>query len=114
MAIDAEETKNMLFGVLPKSKTPKLPNLSTSEVAESEPKWRRLEKVTVLMTGAQKDALDEMARKLMRFRVSGDERITANTIIRALLDVTLPAMQDLPLSPVSDEKELAAWLRQLL
>ena len=95
MVIDPEETKKSLFGGL-KSATPKAEKSTTPEVAKSRtstvPKWRTLEKVTVLLTNQQRDAVEDLARTIMRFRskteLKGEnsERITANTVVRALID----------------------------
>jgi hypothetical protein len=137
MAINAEDTKNTLFGGITKPKTAEVKKLKTQEVPESKtakhtepdisnnskssklPKWKTLEKVTVLMTNTQKDAIDDLARKLMRLRShevnpkEERERITANTIFRALLDNFLSRIDLLDMKKVYDEDELKEWLGQL-
>lgn len=68
---------------------------------------------------AQKDALDDIARKIMRFRaqhtaVKEDrERITANTVFRALIDNFIDRFPYIKMEPIQNEDELREWLQRL-
>ena len=134
MGIDQEETKNTLFGGLKKSassgahhsRSSKAKKSDASEVkksltpeVEAMPKWKTFEKVTVLMTTDQRDALEETARKLVRFRSAQafppeeKERITANTIARALLDNFMERIDSLAMDSVKNEEDVRAWLKKI-
>lgn len=71
-------------------------------------KWTKLNKVNVLLSHRQKDLLDAIAKKTMRSRESGGEkeRITANTILRCLIDVLESKTENLNLRNVRSEEEL--------
>ena len=122
MVIDAEETKKSLFGGL-KSSTPKSKNLQTPEVANSAttclPKWKTLEKVTVLLTNQQRDAIEDLARSIMRHRPQASpskedrERITANTVVRALIDNLIETVPSLKMEEIKNEDDLKLWLGRL-
>ena len=139
MVIDAEETKNSLFGGL-KTSTPKTEKKQlTSEVAKlatckvetapipplpqdqapALPKWKTLEKVTVLLTNQQRDAIEDLARSIMRNRSQNSpskddrERITANTVVRALIDNLIDTVSGLKMKEIKNEDELKLWLQQL-
>lgn len=122
MVIDPEETKKSLFGGL-KSSTCRVRTSPTPEVAKKEtpslPKWKTLEKVTVLLTNQQRDAVEDLARSIMRHRSHGgtksdnSERITANTVVRALIDNLIETAPDLAMKQIHNEEELKAWLSQL-
>ena len=123
MAIDREETKNSLFGGFQKSVTSKVKEFGSSgkktEVSKGKlvtpklPKWKTLEKVTVLLSSEQKDLMDDVARRLMRFRQkegSSDnetERITANSVVRGILDNPFPGFQP---HNVRDHRKRARWI----
>jgi hypothetical protein len=123
MTFDPEEAKKSLFGGLSNSATSKGKKNATSKAKESAfaalPKWKRLEKVTVLLTNEQRDAIEDMARQVMRFRSKGAvskenrERITANTVVRALLDSFLCKASLLEMEAISNEDELKCWLERL-
>ena len=95
MAIDRNSTKDSLFPKKPvKAKSensipvPSLSfgvqNIGTSDVPKS------LDKITLPMNTDQKEKLDVLAKRLMKFRkAAGKERITANTLIRSLISVFL-------------------------
>jgi hypothetical protein len=122
VVIDPEETKKSLFGGL-KSATPKAEKSVTPEVTKSRvsniPKWRTLEKVTVLLTNQQRDAVEDLARTIMRFRSKNElkgensERITANTVVRALIDNLVETAPSLTMQEIRNEDDLKNWLRQL-
>lgn len=124
MVIDAEETKRSLFGGLKSSPAPKVEKVATSKVkkveSEAIPKWKRLEKVTVLLTNEQRDAIEDLARQVMRFRSKGSspsserERITANTVVRAMLDTMMEKVSVLDMESISNEDDLKQWLQRLM
>jgi hypothetical protein len=130
MALDTKETQNSLFGGLKKKKeeTPAVkikseaptesesqPKGSSVTVKESKAKWQQLDKVTVLLTTEQKEGLDRVAKKLMKFRsnqlkgIEEKERITANTILRSLIDNFLEQEDVLQLETLTSEKEVREW-----
>ena len=138
MALDTENSKNTLFGGMKKSGTseviksgsskhkksdsPKVEKSETTQVAnsvESPPKWKTMEKVTVLMTTEQRDVIEDTARRLMRFRSKGElpkedkERITANTVLRALLSNFIDRISSLELASIQNEEELQDWLKKM-
>ena len=123
MVIDPEATKRSLFGGLQKSATQQPQKSVSSEVSKSQsaelPKWKTLEKVTVLLTNQQRDAIEDIARQLMRFRSQGErlkeerERITANTIVRALIDNFLERVPQLEVKATANEEEVKRWIQQL-
>ena len=120
VGIDPEETKRSLFGGLKHAKPPKS---ETSEVKNSRsssvPKWKTLEKVTVLLTNQQRDAIEDTARQIMRHRSQGDvkseerERVTANTVVRALIDNFIERSSSLKMESITNEEEVKSWIRQL-
>lgn len=125
MAIDQEEAKSTLFGnSRNQTKANNRPKKEMAIEARKEPlsepaKWETLDRVTVLLTEEQKDGLDKLARKLMKFRAKetrgnpDKERITANTFIRVLIDNLLERETGLPLEVVSSEEELKLWTSKL-
>ena len=82
------------------------------------PKWQSLDKVTVLLTTEQKEGLDRVAKKLMKYRsrdLKGDEnkeRITANVLIRALVENFLSKEESIPMEVLSTEKDVLAWAKR--
>jgi len=83
------------------------------------PKWKTLEKITVLLTSEQRDAMNDLAKTLMRFRSHEDlskderERITANSIFRALLDNFISKANSLEIEAIQNEDELRKWINRL-
>jgi hypothetical protein len=83
-------------------------------------KWETLDRVTVLLTEEQKEGLDKLARRLMKFRAKetrgnpDKERITSNSIIRALIDIFLEHATDTPLEVISSEEDLKVWVYTVL
>jgi hypothetical protein len=124
VVIDPEETKKSLFGGLKESKTPQVHKSKTPEVANTRtpplPKWKTLEKITVLLTNQQRDAIEDLARTIMRYRPQEStfkedrERITANTVVRVLIDILIETVPSLKMQELRNEDELKSWLRQLL
>ena len=131
MAIDKDETKKSLFGGLKQQAALEVPKPVTREVKESDspqvsesrttelPKWKTFEKITALITAQQRDAIEEFAKKIMRSRTSKKtaankrERITANTVLRALLDIFIYKAHDLKIDTIDNEDELKTLFQQL-
>ncbi len=125
MAIDQEETQNSLFGnikkqVKPAEKIKEQTHFETNELEDLSPKWSTFDRISVLLTEKQKDGLNNLARRLMKFRVKETrgnptkERITANTLIRVLVDNFLEKEAELPLEIICSEEELKLWTGKLL
>jgi hypothetical protein len=77
-------------------------------------KWKSLSKVNVLLETRQKDFLDDFAKKIMRNRKCGGERITANTILRCLVDVLESKSERVSLSEIGEESQLVSRLIDIL
>jgi hypothetical protein len=134
--IDKGETKKLLQGItanptpevsepptqeVKESTTSELEEFGTSAVEEEEtqelPKWKTLEKVTALITPKQRDALDRVAKGAMRNRYriphKGRERITANTVLRALLEILADEIPTVEIPPLNNEDSVTDWIRLL-
>lgn len=77
-----------------------------------------MERVTVVLTPQQKDGLDLLAKQLMRNRPRTTlnesiekERITANTVMRALVDILLEKGEFTNLPILHNEEDVKAWLK---
>jgi hypothetical protein len=142
MAIDTGKTKDSLFGNIAKKGAPKPqpqePDAKQEVEAQkppppqemakadppakesSPPKYQTFAKVTALLTTEQKDGLDRIAKKIMRHRakeIKGQdnrERITANTLIRALIDNFLDREEAAQVEVLSSEEDAHAWVRKVL
>lgn len=84
-----------------------------------KPKWQTLDKVTVLLSSEQKQRLDGITRKLMKHRANATrgaekERLTANTLIRALIDIFLELEENFPLEVLISEEDVKAWIQRNL
>jgi len=143
MAINPQDTKNSLFGGL--KKEPKAEaiiiqpeseqiedtiaikeesaNVTPQEVKENIPepalpKWASLDKVTVLLTTEQKEGLDRVAKKIMKYRsrdlkgIDAKERITANMLIRALVENFLSKEERFPTEILSSEEDVYEWVKR--
>lgn len=90
------------------------------ETWKSKPKWQSFDKVTTLLTTEQKSGLDRIAKKIMKFRSSklkgndDKERITANTLIRALVENLISLETSMPMETLSSEKDVQEWVRKVL
>lgn len=90
-------------------------NLAGSEIM---PKWQSFDKVTALLTSDQKNGLDQIAKKLMKYRsrelkgIEEKERITANTIIRALIENFLKVENFIDLEVLSSEADVLEWVKK--
>lgn len=131
-AIDTKETKNSLFGNLRKETEKEMPSIkiSSEEVRAAKPvekildqtmpKWQSLDKVTALLTTEQKEGLDRIARKLMKHRSKilkrkdDCERITTNTLLRALIEVFLKEENSLELDVLLSESDVCEWVSKSL
>jgi hypothetical protein len=86
----------------------------------SQPKYDTLDKVTVLLKPEHKEALDRAAKKILRYRSkklkgsSDKERITANTLIRCLVEIFLCAESKGEMEILRSEKEAQAWVSKTL
>jgi len=134
MAIDPNETKNSLFGGLKKAEP--TPEIEPEKIKQPEPiqqtveepkqqeekaeqKWQSFDKVTALLTTEQKEGLDRVAKKIMKYRSrdlkghESKERITANTLIRALIDIFLEKEADSDMKILADEEAVKEWVKSL-
>lgn len=121
MALDKNKA-NSLFGGFKQHpavecKTPfKEQKSIESDIVASSAKWKSLDKVTVLLTQKQKEGLDAIAKKLMKHRsknadkAENRERITANMLIRGLIDNLLEREEDLILDSLNFEHDVKLWL----
>ncbi len=134
MAIDKQATGDSLFGNLKKKaqtvesqKPVNTPNTVIEQqegdkAAPSTAKWHILDKVIVPLTVQQKEGLDRIAKQLMRERSKNSlykerkdrERITANTLMRALADILLEEGIFNEVPTVDSEEETKSWLKQIL
>lgn len=87
----------------------------TSEVHKSEssqvPKYERMEPWTARVRPGQAEFLQQLAKAIMASRQQRRERITKNTVLRAWLTVLEEIRDELDLSEIGDEHELADRLR---
>jgi hypothetical protein len=145
MALDTGKAKDSLFGNIKKAKEEQsVPHEMKSETvihqenkavlfsetekklqneesgSETLAKWQQFDKVTALLTGSQKEGLDRIAKKLMKFRskqLKGNEekeRITANTLIRALIENFLRFEDSLELEVLVSEDDVCNWLSRII
>lgn len=109
-----QENKAVLFSETEK----KLQNEGNG--SETLAKWQQFDKVTALLTGSQKEGLDRIAKKLMKFRskqLKGNEekeRITANTLIQALIENFLRFEDSLELEVLVSEDDVCNWLSRII
>ena len=89
-------------------------------VAYPTPKWQTFDKVTVLLAAEHKEGLDRVAKKLMKYRSNelkgkdDKERITANTLIRALTQSFLNLEGSMKLETLSSEDDVFKWVKKNL
>lgn len=85
----------------------------------NKPKWQSLDKVTVLLSSEQKEGLDKIAKKIMKYRSEATkgnqdkERITANTLMRVLIDAFLDREHLLPMEVITSEESARKWIENL-
>lgn len=122
MGINVKQANDTLFGNLKKKvkdtnlakertlKKKKISEKSTtpnSSLNKEKPRWETLHSVLVRMQEENKDALDSLTNQIMRSRNSkGCERITTNTLIRALISSFLKHRDKLNTNNIDDEEEL--------
>lgn len=134
MALDKQKTSDSLFKNFNKAK-----NVSNVAVIDKprersqddsidpapvennlQPKWKTLEKVAVLLSVEQRDGIERIAKNIMRNRAKRSinsekrERITANTIIRALIDTLLEKETLASGLAANAEEEVRDWLKRIL
>lgn len=121
MALD-KTAGDTLFNLSKKAPKPhhNIPDTPIEEPPLPAPKWQQLEKVTVLLTEEQKAGLDRLAKKIMRYRSpnkqknSNRERITTNTLLRALVDNFLSHSEQMEMQVMETEKDVLDWIRKAL
>ncbi len=99
---------------LPRPVTPAAPIASPvelrnpiSELPQSQPKSETYqERITLQMTPAMRDRLNELARTLQRKRRTKGERITPNTIMRVAIESFIAGFEPSQVLGVSSEDEL--------
>jgi mannitol/fructose-specific phosphotransferase system IIA component (Ntr-type) len=128
MAIDTGKTKDTLFGNISKREaregTAKAPPpviaLPHASQATTAPKYQTFDKVTTLLTPEQKEGLDRVAKRIMKHRANelkkqdNRERITANTLIRALVQAFLDNEGAAQIEALADEEAVHTWVRKVL
>ena len=131
MAIDTDEAQDNLFGDFKKKskKSKKEPEgtpvdkyvqygLALKDEKASKAKWQDFEKVTALLSYEQKEQLDKIAKQAMKYRsklpaTKERERITTNTVLRALIESFLERAQDLDEEVINDERDAKEWIAKL-
>lgn len=129
MALD-KDTGNTLFGNIKKKDSEKQEDFVNSKTIFEETetiknhlskaKWEQFDKVTTLLTSEQKEGLDRIAKKLMKYRSKelkgkdNKERITANMLIRALIENFLHVEETIQLEVLSSEEEVYKWIFKVL
>ena len=75
--------------------------------------------MTVLLSTEQKEGLDKIAKKVMKYRSDATkgsqekERITANTLMRVLIDAFLERENQLPIEVITNEETARKWVEKL-
>lgn len=81
-------------------------------------KWQTMEKVTVLLYPDQKECFDRLAKNIMRYRrdtpaTQYRERITTNTVIRAVVQNFLEREEFLTEEVLETEEDVVRWVGTL-
>lgn len=129
MALDKQETSNSLFGNIKKAtkQPPKevIPaslgglEVKSELVAPTNEEWEFIERITLPLSVEQKEGVDRIAKNIMRnrskspFNKEKRERITANTIIRVLIDNLLEKEELLAGAAVNTEEEARLWVKRV-
>jgi len=128
VALDRQETRDTLFGrkrvpLNPPEEVVKiLPDqmsVKADPISNDNP-WEYIERVTVPLRVEQKEGIDRIAKNIMRnrakgpFHNEGNERITGNTIIRALIDCLLEKESLLISITAKNEEEAKNLVRKAL
>ena len=133
MVIDKQQAADTLFGNIKRQKTAPVEHTPIpqsisikSHIEHSamdelyKAKWERLDRVTVLFTASQKEGLDRLSKRIMKSRPKKSaneetrERITANTLMRALSDILLEAESFAQIPIINTEEDVKNWMRALL
>lgn len=83
---------------------------------QAQARWKELDKVTVLLETEQKEALDRISKSIMKYRSNAlkgndnKERITTNTLIRALIDNFIQIADKIEMDIISSEEEAREWV----
>lgn len=122
MALD-KDTGSTLFGGIKKSadkdrfkNTSPIKEIKKQPEEHSQARWKQLDKVTALLEPEQKEALDRISKSIMKYRSNAlkgndnKERITANTLIRALIDNFVQVVDKLDMEIISSEEEACEWV----
>lgn len=112
MAKRDDNLKRDPMGLGKKSTSRKQSQSETSEV----PKWQQLVPMAGRIWPEQEDFLNDAERLIMRNRAVGEgsERITKNTIIRALITLLADSWKDMDIEGITDEEDLLERIRQIL
>lgn len=128
MSIDKDEVKKALTK---KFNNSKVKNLLSSEdtnsitceqskvISSDLPKHKTLERITLLISSEQRDAIDKLSKKIMRHRSKDTElsksreRITSNSLFRALVTNFLERVDSLQMETICDETTLTEWVGKL-
>lgn len=104
---------------LPSMQVPEKTIVTNSAPLAQPVKADPFERFFVRMTCEQRDGMDSVARKLMRFRPKPDgdgserERITANCILRTLVDHFMERYPSLEMRSIMTVEDLYEWVGQV-
>ena len=90
-------------------------HLISFDIDENKCKYLQMQKVTVLMREDQKHFLDVFSKQIMKDRIPDtcSERITTNTVLRALIDAFIIKSKDEDFTNLHGEKEVLAYIKDL-
>jgi hypothetical protein len=71
------------------------------------------ERITLQMTPQMRDKLNDLARALQRSRADKAERVTANTVMRAAIQLALDSCKASDLQGISNEEELLTRMKKV-
>ncbi|HEY4830951.1 MAG TPA: hypothetical protein VIH61_00085 [Waddliaceae bacterium] len=123
-AINQEDTKNTLFGNCKNTSkeviVPQQPQrLNETATGQKIAKYQNYDKVTALLTPEQKLGLDRVVKRIMKHRASAlkgsadKERITANTLLRALIEHFLKSEPGKQMDVLACEEDVYKWITKL-
>lgn len=116
---EAEITDSILTYEDSKENTKSILDIKLEQHSIYKPKWQSLDKVTVLLSTEQKEGLDKIAKKIMKYRSDATkgsqekERVTANTLMRVLVDAFLERESQLEMEVIIDEEAARKWIEKL-
>ena len=125
--LDVEDTSNTLFGNIKKSAKKKENSLAVVPEAEFQQQTKKIirkksekvSKFTVFISEEHKDSLESIAKRAMRNRTKQTdptvrrERITSNTILRALLQNFISREHLLDDEVIQHEVDAIKWLENI-